>query len=517
MDSKKTLHITVNDKIATFKKRDGYIVCGNSCYRIKFTFDSEWDGYGKKTARFIWNGQHVDVTFEGDTCDVPLLERTNLLQVGVYVGDMSTTTSAEIECRYSVKCIESVAGSDSHSIAELNIAFGSTEPEDKSKLWVKSSKPSAIVVTPELQGLQFKDELGVKLESVTYPTRNFAPAIVGDMLYMIGGYMNEQYLDTIYRMDLNTGESILLDAKLPSARSNPSTAVIGNKIYIIGGETSSQFTTSEVCCFDTETGVMESVGNNSNSLSHALTTAIGSKIYILGGRNKYYTSSATSLKTVSCFDTDNNSAVSLSVTLPTAAMITQLKIQSSDIYAVGSKIYFKHSDMNGFYMYCFDTEALTITQLFKDSSSGFAENHVLFGVGKKVYLFSTDRTATMRKTRYYDPETETFEQVELSLERLKNMFAVSVEGKAYMFYGSSESDGSINPTIYQFYNATYGEGFKADQIHLHTTTEGELFTLVNTPQMNMSVALQAVYKGNADGIAETVPALLYKNSAWTQI
>ena len=100
----KTLHINVADKVATYLQRDGDIVCGNSDYEVKFTFDAEWAGYEEKTARFIWNGQHTDVPFTGDTCPVPEIRNARLVTVGVYVEDMSTTTPATIPARLSILC-----------------------------------------------------------------------------------------------------------------------------------------------------------------------------------------------------------------------------------------------------------------------------------------------------------------------------------------------------------------------------------------------------------------------------
>ena len=100
----KTLHIIVANKIATYSTRGGDIVCGNSDYQIEFNFDTEWDAYERKTARFIWNGKHKDVVFMGTVCPVPIVANTNRLEVGVYAEELSTTTSAVINCLRSIRC-----------------------------------------------------------------------------------------------------------------------------------------------------------------------------------------------------------------------------------------------------------------------------------------------------------------------------------------------------------------------------------------------------------------------------
>ena len=84
------------------------IVCGNSDYTITFTFDSEWSTAAQKTARFVYvkagTIKFQDVNFTGSTVAVPVLSGTTEVQVGVYAGDLRTTTPARIPCEYSILC-----------------------------------------------------------------------------------------------------------------------------------------------------------------------------------------------------------------------------------------------------------------------------------------------------------------------------------------------------------------------------------------------------------------------------
>lgn len=99
----KILKISVADKIATYLARQGDIVCGNSDYIARFTFDEEWAGK-EKTARFTWNGQFEDVDLVDDECAVPLLAGVDEVKVGIYSGELSTTTAATIGCKRSIRC-----------------------------------------------------------------------------------------------------------------------------------------------------------------------------------------------------------------------------------------------------------------------------------------------------------------------------------------------------------------------------------------------------------------------------
>jgi hypothetical protein len=102
-----TINISIVNKRAAV---DGapVIVCGNEGYKVNFAFDAEWAELDVKTARFVFvqNGavKHIDVTFVGDTVDVPVLSNTREVRIGVFAGDLRTTTPACIPCEPSIRC-----------------------------------------------------------------------------------------------------------------------------------------------------------------------------------------------------------------------------------------------------------------------------------------------------------------------------------------------------------------------------------------------------------------------------
>lgn len=105
--------ITVSDKHATVEGSPT-IVCGNSNYFVTFTFDKEWDAEAVKTARFVYvqNGavKYEDVRFKGNSVTVPVMANTKEVRVGVFAGDLQTTTPARIPCEPSIRCGTSVPG-----------------------------------------------------------------------------------------------------------------------------------------------------------------------------------------------------------------------------------------------------------------------------------------------------------------------------------------------------------------------------------------------------------------------
>ena len=99
----RVINITIRDKLAVVADRTVY-VCGNSDYTVHFDFDAEWDAYKTKTARFVYGSKYKDVVFDGDECPVPIIANAYGLNVGVFAGDLHTTTPAYVETERSILC-----------------------------------------------------------------------------------------------------------------------------------------------------------------------------------------------------------------------------------------------------------------------------------------------------------------------------------------------------------------------------------------------------------------------------
>lgn len=83
------------------------IVCDNSDYKLALTFDAEWADQPVKTARFVFvtDGEvkNIDVLVNGTEADVPKLLDTKEVFIGVYAGDLRTTTPARVPCQLSIR------------------------------------------------------------------------------------------------------------------------------------------------------------------------------------------------------------------------------------------------------------------------------------------------------------------------------------------------------------------------------------------------------------------------------
>lgn len=100
----KTIEILVSGKHAYNLDPEREIVCSNNDYNVRFMFDVNWAAYPVKTARFVTTEGYTDVLLESDTCTLPMLRNVNCVEVGVYAGDLETTTRAYVPVAKSILC-----------------------------------------------------------------------------------------------------------------------------------------------------------------------------------------------------------------------------------------------------------------------------------------------------------------------------------------------------------------------------------------------------------------------------
>lgn len=96
------IQIAVRNKIAQQTNSTVY-VCGSGDYTVRFDFDGEWDDLDLKTARFQTENLETDVLFRGSTCPVPVIGYGRRLEVGVFAGNVRTTTPARVALREGIR------------------------------------------------------------------------------------------------------------------------------------------------------------------------------------------------------------------------------------------------------------------------------------------------------------------------------------------------------------------------------------------------------------------------------
>lgn len=96
----------IKDKVIKLDKQslnNKKVVSYNSDYDANFIFDDEWEDK-VKTVRFINDGEYVDVVLtDTNSCKVPLaVMKSGTLEVGVFAGNLQTTTAARVTITPSI-------------------------------------------------------------------------------------------------------------------------------------------------------------------------------------------------------------------------------------------------------------------------------------------------------------------------------------------------------------------------------------------------------------------------------
>jgi hypothetical protein len=107
----KIIEIKVEDKVASLVDRSQFVVCGNTDYEIHFEFSEEWSDEFVKTALFVFGEDVVEQVFTGNVCEGVEIVNASLCRIGVYAGNIKTTTPACLDCR---KSITDAAGGKAH-------------------------------------------------------------------------------------------------------------------------------------------------------------------------------------------------------------------------------------------------------------------------------------------------------------------------------------------------------------------------------------------------------------------
>ena len=91
------IDVQVRNKIAKLQITSVvYGVCNNSDYVVNFDFDEEWNDYSTKTMQINYGSNSVLVVFAGTQCAMPIISEPGAVEIGVFAGDLHTTTGANI-------------------------------------------------------------------------------------------------------------------------------------------------------------------------------------------------------------------------------------------------------------------------------------------------------------------------------------------------------------------------------------------------------------------------------------
>eukprot|EP00043_Microstomoeca_roanoka_P018663 m.202333 g.202333 ORF g.202333 m.202333 type:complete len:535 (+) comp16872_c11_seq2:227-1831(+) len=119
------------------------------------------------------------------------------------------------------------------------------------------------------------------------PRLNHAADVVGQDLYVFGGFQDGEAKNDLYKLDLETMKwTVIKVANAPDRRCNHSLTAVGNKLYVFGGRGGEKLLFNDVHCFDAETRqwtVIEPSGTPPPPRDFHSAVTFDDKIVIFGG------------------------------------------------------------------------------------------------------------------------------------------------------------------------------------------------------------------------------------------
>lgn len=208
------INITVKGKVASSDTKA--IVNGNSDYAVNWVLDGDWADYDTKTMRVrFFDGSVIDSIFSGTSCSLPVITETCMIEIGLFAGDLITSTPAVINCIRCIRDDEGPVQDPTPSIYDQLLAklneLGGVSPDDVAQAvadymkanpveendptvpaWAKSvEKPK---YTAEEVGALSADDL----KPLTGTTSEITPSQVSQAVLVAGTPVVVNYTDGTY-------------------------------------------------------------------------------------------------------------------------------------------------------------------------------------------------------------------------------------------------------------------------------------------------------------------------------
>lgn len=391
----------------------------------------------------------------------------------------------------------------------LNIHFGDTAPEDTTKLWVKSTETSDIIINPTIPEPDVYETLNpgsIPNSSASVKLQSYSAAIVGTNIYIFGGTYNPnsstvRKSSSIYKFNISSNKFTTVSTSLPVALYQLMASAVGTDIYIFGGYDDEGGCSRAIYKFDTNTDTISTLTLTLPAeLVDASTCAIGNNIYIIGGR---YSSGYTS-SSIYKFDTISET-IQKYLYLPYTAMYIGVATVGTDIYTFsGTTINssgYKYPD----YMCKIDTVNDSVTTLSRTlnlSGSGVSS------IGSDIYLLGGKNNSKASNVIYrYDTINDT-------MTTLSSTSSVggSCPGKAFTVGSSIYHLPTNLTTVFKFRDMKLNN----TELLIIPNTQSNLWNAISD-DIRMNIGISEVYAGNGYDIGKPVEAYLYQNEAWTLI
>ena len=403
--------------------------------------------------------------------------------------------------------------------AELNIAYGDTAPEDTSKLWCKTAKPSRVLVTDSIETVRdYKFEQ--LLSNVNDPRISASYCVYDNKIYIFGGNSSS---DSIYKSiacyDIKSKTYTTLGATLPTALCTCAVARSGQNIYIIGGITNLNDVSGhsrKIYRFNAESHEIVDLGNKLSTSSYYFTNfsnAEASKAYIFAT-----SAQASTTGNLLCFDAETEQVTTVFADYPKGNFNGGAQKGEVGLYDGHRYLYYLNKDPGIVRIdtITWETESFAV-------STSFAYARGAGVVGNYIFVIKKAGTPTcvmvdLKADEVTTIPSETLTSVFGSSNLLFMRSFVTVGSKIYIMPCYQTTTSALASSIVATISPPVTEcNLDNGTLLIVPQSEYNTFPIINTDTAKVEVGVKEVVKGNSENIGEPVETALYKDGTWTNI
>ena len=371
--------------------------------------------------------------------------------------------------------------------AELNIHYGDTAPEDTSKLWVKTTKPEIVEISPD-----FGYGEAIQTTGVTSGFPKGTVCVDGDYLYAV----SENY---IKKYDKNT--FTFISNLVYVYNKNVYSILVHNGIlyYMEDVYTKSGFNDyyrAKLYAYDLTTK-KETVLKSDYKRDQARLQLYNDKLYIIGGgymdNDSYPDVSGCDIYDISKNTWETWTNYSLGGCLYGCVIIGNNAFKFGGINFKGNTIY------NSIYRINLDTKTVTKCNAVLPIAT---YDMGVSNIGNYVYLSGGNKTSQI--VYRYDTINDTIEQVNVTLEHARATCATFFNGTELYLSGSNSIVDKLQIDV----------PLSSTKLKIISDWLNNQFAVVNSSSAKVMIGVNKAFKGDENNKAKEVTAYVHDGTNW---
>lgn len=389
--------------------------------------------------------------------------------------------------------IGGVTGTLESGGAKLNIAYGDTAPEDTSKLWVKTTEPDSVEISPDFGYGEAVQTIGV---ASGFPTSNIT-CEDGDYLYINGSSKIEKYNKKTLEKVENTN---IPDVNLMQVSNG--ILYCTRRIYIDGSN--QYFYRATLYAIDLSTNTETELKSGLEHLGGNL-IIYNNKIYLIGGGYEYvyrsggwnYTYPASDKITIY----DISTKIVENISYPYGRWYSRCCLIGNNVFVFGGKTRVNGDGgdrYNQIIKINLDTKTVTkCNAVLPIATSQMGVSNL----GNYIYISGGDKTSQI--VYRYDTVNDTIEQVNVTLEHARTACATFFNGTELCLLGSNAIVDKLQIDV----------PLSSMKLKIISDWLNNQFAVINGSSKVM-IGVNKVFKGDENNKAKEVTAYVHDGTNW---